>query len=469
MSAKRPKGCCMDVSIGQIIEAMGAQLLSGPREELSVGRVSTDTRSIERDAVFFALEGARFDGHDFLAEAVTKGARHLVVSNAKKVASELKKTANVLVVDDTLKAYGDLAKYYRQKFKVPAVAITGSTGKTTVKELVAHLLSTRYQVLKNRGTENNLVGVPKTLLQINPAHEVLVLEMGTNYPGEIERLSSIIGPQIGVVTQIGHSHLEGLGSLEGVREEKLKLTRNLERGGILVLNGEDAMLQGVQSGVHRVLRVGFSEGCDWMAAQVWCHETGSSFRISDDLFETQLIGRHNVLNCLIALAVASSLGVEKAALQKALAAFRPVGGRMHLKCVEGIYFIDDTYNSNPTSFTAALQTLKALKIRERKGVVCGDMLELGDATEAMHRQLGALMAELLFDFVIAAGPRCAALVDEALKNGFDPSRIHHAKDSAEAGRLCRQIAGPGDRVLVKGSRSMQMEKVFECFITSSIR
>ncbi len=461
----------MDIKISDVVESLKCRSTSIANENWPIGRVSTDTRTIEKDDLFFALRGERFDAHEFLREAVQKGAKHVVVSDNGHVTAELRKAANFYVVEDTLRAYGDLARHYRNRFSIPAIAITGSSGKTTVKELLAHILSTRFKVLKNTGTENNLVGVPKTLFRLDASHEVAVLEIGTNQPGEIERLSSLISPQIGVVTMIGPSHLEGLKSIEGVKEEKLKILTHLKRGGLLFVNGQDPHLSGVKSGVHRIVRAGFAkETSDVTASQIWCHEKGCSFYMNaGDLYETQMIGRHNILNALLAIGVAETLGVERADIRKAIETFKPVRGRLQFKNIDGILFIDDTYNANPVSFAAALETLKDFKIRERKGVVCGDMLELGEKTEEYHREAGARIAEMLFDFVIAAGPHSKYTVDEALKRGFGSDRIHHAKDSREAGKLCREIAGKGDMVLVKGSRGMQMEKVFECFTTSSTR
>ncbi len=460
----------MDIKPAQILKAVQGKLLASPPDEFTeINKVCTDTRALEKGDVFFALQGRSFDGHDFLKEALEKGAGSLVISDAKKVPASAKRSAGVIAVQDTLKAYGDLAKLYRQKFKVPVIAVTGSCGKTTVKEMIAHILSKRFKVLKNRGTENNRVGVPKTLFQLDASYEAAVIEMGTNISGEIQELSRITAPQIGVITQIGSSHLEGLKSLEGVRLEKLSLMNSLERGGLLILNGEDPLLADTQSGVHRVLKVGFKrETHDLAAEQFWCHEKGSSFYVEKNLFETPLLGRHNILNCLFSILVCSSLGVKFSIIREGVASFKPPSGRLSFKEIAGVRFLDDTYNANPTSFKAALETLKEFKIREKKEVVCGDMLELGGVAEECHRQLGALMADHLPDFIIAAGVLSKALVDEALKKGYDSKRIYHVKDSTEAGKVCRQIAAPGDCVLVKGSRAMAMEKVFECFITSSI-
>lgn len=458
----------MAVEMAEVLRQTRGRAL-GPLTRASAGRVSTDTRLLEKNDLFFALVGSRFDGHDFIAEALEKGAAHFVVSNPQKVKPVWLKEADFIAVEDTLTAYGDLARHVRQKYKIPAIAVTGSAGKTTVKELLAHLLSSKFKVLKNRGTENNLVGVPKTLLQLDESFQAIVLEMGTSSPGEIERLSSIIRPQAAVLTQIGASHLEGLKDLEGVRAEKLKVLKHLDRGGLLAVNGENPFLADIQSGVHRLVRVGFPPApgdrprSDVMAERITEGPCGTEFFWNGLKMETALIGRHNVLNCLLALQCASALGVGPQALQKSLASFKPVPGRLAFKNISDITFLDDSYNSNPVSFRAAVETLCGLKTRGRKGVVCGDMLELGSQSEALHREIGALLARSELDFVVAAGVRCAALVDEALKQGFHRDRIFHARDSAEAGKRCRKLASGGDTVLVKGSRLMQMEKIWRFF------
>lgn len=459
----------MDVSLSEMLAAVNGQRLDGCADWSGVEKVSTDTRTLSKGDLFFALSGPRFDGHDFISEASLRGATAFVISDTKKVSEIQKKLGFFIVVKDVLTAYGDLAKYWRTRFKVPVVAITGSSGKTTVKELSAHLLSAQKKVLKNRGTENNLVGVPKTLLQLDDTYEAVILEMGTNQPGEIERLSSIIAPQVAVVTLIGHSHLEGLKDLSGVKKEKLSLLKNLDRGGLLILNGEDPSLSDVRSSTHRVVHVGLKkEGMDHFADNIWCHEKGSSFHLDGkDLFESPLIGKHNIINALLALSVCAALGQNLEDARSALKDFRPVAGRLCVKDIAGIQWIDDTYNSNPSSFKAALETLKSLRTRGRKGVVFGDMLELGPAAEDLHREIGALLAEHHFDYVIGVGPLSQFAVDEALKKGYNPSKIFKVSDSLEAGKKCLKEVSQGDTVLVKGSRGMKMEKVIECFTTSS--
>ena len=459
----------MDLKIADVLKAVKGRPLGPLHEDLRIEKISTDTRTINRNDLFFALHGPNFDGHAFVEDAAKKGATHFIISNAKKAPADAD-GLNVIVVPDVLAAYGDLAQFFRGRFEIPAIAVTGSSGKTTVKELLAQALSTQFSVLKNRGTENNLIGVPKTILQLEASHEVLLLEIGTNQPGEIPRLSSIAAPQIGILTQIGHSHLEGLKNIEGVLEEKLGLLANLQRGGTLLLNNEDPLLRNVKSGAHRVLRVGFQkEGNDFFADNIWCHESGSSFRLNEkEIFEIPLVGRHNILNAMLAIAAAVTMGADRAKVRQKLKEFKAVTGRLDLKNIDGILFIDDSYNSNPTSFRAALETLKGFKTRGKKGVVFGDMLELGAQAENLHREMGSLLAELLFDFIIAVGPLSRLTVEEALKKGFNSSRVHQAENSVEAGRICRSLVTGGDWVLVKGSRGIKMEKVFECFTPSSI-
>lgn len=439
-------------------------------ERLLEGRISTDTRLLEKGDTFFALIGKKFDAHDFIGEALEKGVARFVVSDPSKIKPEWRSRAEFTLVPDTLAAYGELARRYRDRFKIPAVAVTGSTGKTTVKELLAHLLSAKFNTLKNRGTENNLVGVPKTLFQLDRKTQVAVLEMGTNAPGEIEALSSFIRPQAAILTRIGYSHLEGLKSLEGVREEKLKVLKHLDRGGLLVVNGEDPMLAEVKSGVHRVVRAGFDRSrCEVSAERLSAGPEGTVFYWKGLRMETQMVGRHNALNGLLALHTASALGVEDALLQKALASFKPVPGRLTLKKMGEMTFLDDSYNSNPTSFAAAVDTLEEFRLKGHKGVVCGDMLELGAQSEAFHREMGRKLAHSGVYFVVACGRQSEALVREAVKEGFPPERIVHVEDSVQAGRACQRLASAGDLVLLKGSRGMQMEKVFECFTNYSIR
>lgn len=459
----------MDIDLLKLTQIVKGELLSQACPDVRPIRFSTDTRLIEKNDVFFAFKGEKYDGHDFLKEAFDKGARTFIISDEVKSKQAFLKEANVIKVADTVTAYGDCGAHARLQFNIPFIGITGSVGKTTAKELVAHFLQSSLNVLKNRGTENNLIGVPKTLLQLTAKHEVAVLELGTNAPGEIGRLASLVKPQIGILTQIGYSHLEGLKSLEGVKKEKMSLISHIERGGLLLLNGEDPEQADIRSGVHKIIRVGFSKAkADVIADQIWSHENGTTFRLDgQELFETQLIGRHNLLHILFAIEVSKRLGLDMALMQKCLPSFKPVAGRLQLKNVDGIIFMDDSYNSNPTSFEAALETLKNMKVRGRKVVVCGDMLELGERSVELHQKMGKILAQMKLAYIVAVGDQCQVLVDEAVKDGYDAQRIFHVPDSTEAGQIVMKQAQPGDVVLIKGSRRMAMERVLTCFSNSS--
>jgi UDP-N-acetylmuramoyl-tripeptide--D-alanyl-D-alanine ligase len=459
----------VDIELTDLAQILKGKILSQAYPRIQHPRFSTDTRLIEKNDIFFAFKGEKFDGHDFLEEAFDKGARTFIVSDDAKSKHAFLKEANVIKVADTVTAYGDCAAHVRLQFNIPFIAITGSVGKTTAKELVAHFLQASLKVLKNRGTENNLIGVPKTLLQLTSAHEAAVLELGTNAPGEIDRLASVVKPQIGILTQIGYSHLEGLKSLQGVKKEKTSLISHIDRGGLLLLNGEDPEQADIQSGVHKIVRVGFSRPqADVVAEQIWSHENGTTFRLNgQELFETQLIGRHNLIHVLFAIEVSRRLGIEMALMQKCLPSFKSVPGRLQIKKADEIVFIDDSYNSNPTSFEAALETLKNMKVRGRKAVVCGDMLELGERAIELHRKMGKILAQMKLAYIVAAGDLCQYLVDEAIKDGYDAQRIFHVPNSLEAGQIVMKQALPQDVVLIKGSRRMAMEKILNCFSNSS--
>ncbi len=420
-------------------------------------RYSTDSRTIEAGDWFVALKGERFDGHRFVSDVVARGAKGLVVSDRASVPSTLPTNVEVQIVDDTLKAYGDFAAAHRKQFSIPVIAITGSSGKTTIKELLGALLATRFQVLKNEGTENNLIGVPKTLLRLNSHHQVVVAEMGTNQPGEIARLSQIVSPDMAILTQIGLSHLERLKSREGVKAEKLALLPHLKKGGVLFLNAEDAILVTVQSPDHECVRV-------YAPQNIRYDTSGMKFNLDGREFETKLLGRHNALNCAMAIAVAKRMGVDDKQIAQGLAAFEPAYGRMNVKNLGDIVVIDDSYNANPQSFAAAMEVLAGMPKRGRKIVICGDMLELGDGSESLHRAAAHTVIAAQPDLVIAAGKNMAFLAQEAVQNSFDPARMVLVKDNQEAGRVAREQIHSGDLVLVKGSRGMAMEKVLD-FLT----
>lgn len=432
-------------------------------------RVSTDTRSIRPGDVFFALKGERFDGHDFIAQALSKGAGTIVYSRPEcRVDSDA--SVKWIPVDDTLRAYGDWAAQARLQRGIPVVAVTGSSGKTTVKEMLAHVLSGSLAVHKTHGTENNLVGVPKTIFECPSGSRAMVLELGTSFPGEIARLSAIAQPDQAIVTRVGPSHLQGLGSIEGVLREKLSIAEGLRKDGVLWLNADDPVLAAVRPTGVRVMRAGQEgSGADLTARAVREEAEVIRFEAEGCAFRLPCLGRHNVSNALLVLGAAKAFGLTAAQVAGRLESFRPVSGRLAVRRIESYTFLDDTYNANPLSFEAALAALAAYPSRGRKLAVAGDMLELGEQSEQFHRQLGRQAAQARLDGWITAGERCRAAADEAVRAGMDASAVCACADSAQAAEALRAVIRPGDVVLVKGSRGMKMEKVFECFSPSYTR
>jgi UDP-N-acetylmuramoyl-tripeptide--D-alanyl-D-alanine ligase len=312
--------------------------------------------------------------------------------------------------------------------------------------------------------------VPKTIFALEPSHEILVLELGTNLPGEIARLTEIAAPDTAIVTRIGPSHLQGLGTIEGVRAEKLSIARGLKPGGTLWVNGDDPLLKDARVENAPVRRVSAGDpGADLLAQDVSVDGEGTRFRVGSISFRLPCLGRHNVLNALLVLGVARGFGMTDAAVAERLAGFRPVGGRLEVRRIEGLTFLDDSYNANPVSFEAALNALAEFPAAGKKIVVAGDMLELGPGSPEFHRALGRRAAEKNFDFFLTAGPRQREAADEAVRAGLPASRVRACLDAAEAGVALRSLAASGDVILVKGSRGMKMETVIACFLPSYIR
>ncbi len=461
----------MDISLREVLIAAQGHLDGKFIKKTKINHVSTDSRHIQKGDIFFALKGPRFDGHDFVESVIEKGAEWVVVDEKIFETRSHRVRERLIYVKNTLKAYGDLAHFYRKKFTIPFIALTGSSGKTTLKELLGHILSADFEVLKNQGTENNLIGVPKTLFQLEKKHEVCVLEMGTNQPGEIDRLSAIIDPDIGIITQIGAGHLAGLKNLNGVKKEKLSLLRHIPSHGHLIINAEDKNLRRVKVSRFRTHRVSLSvPGCDFIARKMVYKNGETSFFVGKkDFFSTQLLGEHNVTNILLAIAAAKILGIGEVTLKKRLASFKAVKGRLSSLTRKGRHFLDDSYNANPISFRASLDILKRLKVRGRKILVCGDMLELGLEEMKWHRRIGRTAAGIGLSLIIAVGPLSKVLSKEAVRSGFSSKNIFYADNSLKAGQLCLKWSQPGDTILLKGSRGMAMEKVLECFTAGSTR
>ncbi|HSB04023.1 MAG TPA: UDP-N-acetylmuramoyl-tripeptide--D-alanyl-D-alanine ligase [Thermodesulfobacteriota bacterium] len=459
----------MIFSVEEILDATGGKLLHGEKSTSFQG-VSTDSRTIAEGELYFALKGPRFDGHHYALEALEKKAAGVVVEEAK--AGDLHwngyPSKAIIVVKDTLQALGDLARERRRRYQTPVVALTGSNGKTTSKEMIAACLETTFPVLKNRGNWNNLIGLPLTLLRLTEKERVVVLEMGMNVPGEIRRLAEIAEPDVGLITNIQKVHLEGMGSLERLKEEKGELFRRMRRDGTIVVNQDDAQVVSLaEKFPGQKITFGTEEPSDVMARKIQLRGIeGTSFNLVLEGEETEitlpLLGRHFVPDALSAVAISALFGIDLEKVKEVLEHFRPAPMRMELIFLgEGKMLINDAYNANPRSMEMALETLAEVKGGGRAIAVLGDMLELGTFTEEAHLQLGRKVGELSIDFLLAMGEWAPRVIESAIRHGIEPERTKVLESHGEAISLVRRVIQKGDWVLIKGSRRMAMEKISE--------
>ncbi len=432
-----------------------------------IGVVTTDSREIGPKSVFVALPGERADGADFVEEAFNKGALAAIVSEAgsKKVSGTLARTRPVFVVDDPVEALGDLARAHRLRYRhVPLVAITGSSGKTTTKEMLSCILSRSRRVLCNPGNRNNLIGMPLALLALSGEHDAAILEMGTNSPGEIARLAGIALPDIGLITNIAPAHLAGLGSMEGVAHEKGELYRALSPNGVAVVNATDlrAVREAARCSAEKVY-YGVPMN-DFSGRILSMSDTGMRIAIRTPAGEFTssigVAGEHHLMNALAAAAVAFTVGLRPADMEEGFAAFTSVPGRFHAEPLRGGgLLLDDSYNANPASTEAALRALAALSRGRRTVVVFGDMLELGQASAASHFRIGHLAASLKTGRLFAFGKEAAYAARGACGGGMDPLAVDHSTDRETLREAVRGCLSEGDVVLVKGSRGMRLDTV----------
>lgn len=461
-----------ELDVNEVLRATGGTLASGRRTTLFRG-VTTDSRKVMQGSLFIPLVGEKFDGHDFIAYAVRDGVSgFLVQKGSKNKIRENFADATIIRVDDTLKALGDIAHFWRKKFRATVVAITGSSGKTTTKEMLAGIAGLTKTIIKARGNYNNLIGLPLTVLQINAQHELAILEMGTNTRGEIGRLTEIAEPDIGLITNIGPAHLEGFKSVETVREEKLDLFRNMPDAGVAVLNLDDErLLVTDKDWGGRRITFGFRRDADVSAEDIEpMGMNGVGFTIRIGSFRQGITmstaGNHNIYNALAAAASSWALGIDDFPLIcQGLTSFQPISGRMKIHGLKnGAFIIDDTYNANPASFEEALKTLRDLKGNQKSTVIMGDMLELGVQAEAMHEGIGSLMADTGVDTIYLRGRLSPATAAGALKRKMSRDQIIFFATPDEIITGLASHVKKGDWILVKGSRQTRMEHVVEKII-----
>jgi UDP-N-acetylmuramoyl-tripeptide--D-alanyl-D-alanine ligase len=444
--------------------------LLGRLERVEIKGISIDSRNIKEGELFVALKGDRFDGHDFVPDAIKRGAWGAVVDRSaleNKYAS-LGGLKNILPVEDTLFTLQEMARQHRKKFSIPVVGITGSNGKTTTKEMLASILKQKGPVLKNEGNLNNHIGVPLTLMKLHAGHRAAAVEMGMSAPGEIDTLVRLVAPTVGVITNIGPAHLEFFGTLEKVAEAKGELLDNLASGSTAVLNADDRFLDALsQKCGCSIVTFGIQNKADVTASAIQPGREYTDFTIiahgDEANVRLRALGAHNISNALAAAAAALAAGVPLEAVKYGLDDFSPVAGRSEIRQVEGRTVLCDYYNANPASMNVALATLVTLSPGRKSIAVLGDMLELGDAGREAHHAVGVAVAQSGVDLLITFGPLAKEARAGALDAGMARERVLEAPSYTEAARLIRELSRPGDVVLIKGSRGMKMEKILEEF------
>lgn len=450
--------------MAEVLRATSGKLVAG-REGAMMRGVSTDTRTIKRGNLFFALQGERFDGHDYLPLAFRKGAGGAVVM---KNLSPRFKGKNIARVTDTTRALGDLASFWRRRFSIPVVAVTGSNGKTTTKEMIAQILSEKYPLLKTEGNLNNAIGLPQNLFRLGRRHKVAVLEMGMNAPGEIRRLVEIASPQVGVITNVGRAHLQGVGSLRDVVRAKGELLEGLpRRDGVAFLNGDSPYLSSLRKMSHvPVVTFGWGKRCHVRGSDFRVHNLrGVSFQVHSGgeavKFSLPALGSHNVENALAAIAVGRHFGVSWNSLKRALAHFKGLKWRLQVVRTKHWTILNDGYNANPDSTEKALAFLGQIQARRRVAIL-GDMFELGDHASPEHKKIGGIVARTGVDLLVGVGRRGRDLCQGAVRAGFSKDKAFFFPHLN--GRSCERIHSlleRGDLVLVKGSRGMHLERLVE--------
>jgi len=462
-------------TIEEVLEVTSARLLLGDGAGLrrKIRRLCSDSREVGSGDLFVAFKGEHFDGHNFVEQALRKGAIGALIEGRSEAASSLKSWSGVpapfvMGVPDALLAYQQLATYHRSRFQIPLVAVTGSNGKTTTKEMVARVLEERWKVLVTEGNLNNRIGVPHTLLQLNARHEAAVIEMGVDHKGQTTRLAEVARPTIGLITNIGPDHLEFFGTMEASAEAKGELLDRLGPEEAVVLNVDDPYFGYLASRARcRVVSFGLSPTALVRGTEVQSDANGMTFRLTlpGRVRPTPVTlpahGFHNVSNALAAAAVGYVCELSGAKIAQGLSHFRPATMRSQVERLGGLTVINDCYNANPASMKAAIDLLAERGVGAQTVAVLGDMLELGAQSLAFHREIGAHVAAGGITSLVACGALGQTIADGARAAGMADDRIVECEDVQQAIPHVISLADPGDVVLVKGSRGMRMEQVVE--------
>ncbi len=428
--------------------------------------VSIDSRKIKPNEIFFAVAGDNFNGHDYIQKAIEAKAAVVIAETAwaKEHAEDLNKIDTpIIAVENTVSALAALARTHRKKFSIPVIAVTGSNGKTTTKDMIACVLSAEYKVLKSKASFNNHIGVPLTLLELDSTHQAAVIEMGMNHKGEIRGLASIACPDIGIITNAANAHIEFFESISDIIEAKCELFEYLGPNSIALINADCKKLyaRACDFGID-LITFGIKNHCTYQAANIVTHAEGITFTVNEKYtFKLNLLGEHNVYNALAAIAVGLHFKINYSLIRAQLLKFSAVSLRMQTIKFQGTDIIADCYNANPASTQAAINALISIKSKKRKIFVFADMLELGKFSKKAHQQIGEIIAESSISKLITVGEKAQFTASSAKDCGMSSEDIYKCETNQQAAAILKEIIDADDAVVLKGSRGMHLEEIIE--------
>ena len=454
----------MKVDIDSILKTTKGELISGDKKQ-TIGDFGIDSRIIKPHEAFIAIKGERYDGYDFIEQAYKKGVRFFITKKYKRIKPKLENSV-LIKVENTREALAQIAHLMRKLHGIPVIGITGSNGKTTTKDMAAAILDSKYNVLRNIGTQNNEIGLPLTLLKLKKQHNIAILEMGMNHPGEIKKLNSIASANVGIITCIHPVHLKYLKNIENITKAKWELIRTLKAEKIAILNNDDENIKKMISKFKgRLITFGIKNKSDFTATNIKLKRKKIIFKVNrKHEIILNLIGGFNIYNALAAISASRLFNVSYDKIKNNLLHFRTPPMRMKQIRINGINLINDGYNANPKSLMLAIDTLSNLTKRSRSIIVCCDMLELGKFSKDLHAEIGYRVAQADIDYLITMGKDTRWTYKAALENGMDKNRTRHTTSPEEVASVLRNIAKPGDTILLKGSRLMKTEEIVKCFM-----
>ena len=445
----------MQITFNEMLKAMDGEVIVQGKE-IKFNKICIDTRKVEKDNVFLAIKGANFNGNDFALKALELGASVVIIDEVKFNIEDVNVNGTVIKVKNTRQALLDLAKFYREKLGLKVIGVTGSTGKTSTKDLIAALLSDKYKVFKTKGNFNNDIGLPLMILELTCDYDVAVLEMGMSSLGEIELLADVARPDIGVITNIGLSHIENLKTQENILKAKMEISTFFNENNVLIVNGEDEFLKNISGKSFKVKKIGYNHEYDVYASNIILREDSVKFTANcgDDKFDFELpmAGKHNVLNMMLAIDIAKNLNVSLKDMNEGLSNLKATSMRLETEKTNKITIINDCYNASPDSMKSSIEVLMT-KAASRRVAILGDMYELGSKTEEAHEEVGSF-AKGKIDLLIVIGENV-----NNYENGFGSEHIRKFASKDDFFEEVDNLINKDDVILVKASRGMRFEEI----------